>query len=70
MTFSSRFREAGSLDFWWLNNGVTILVTAATVVGRTIHLENIQIVNGLQTTETIFQFFKSGGVTQLIALYW
>lgn len=55
-------REAGSLDFWWLNNGVTILVTAATVVGRTIHLENIQIVNGLQTTETIFQFFKSGGV--------
>jgi hypothetical protein len=42
-------------DFWWLNNGITILATSATMVGKTLHLEDIQIVNGLQTTETIFR---------------
>lgn len=44
-------------DFWWLNNGVTILASGATIVGKEIFLENVQIVNGLQTTETIFNFF-------------
>jgi hypothetical protein len=50
-------------DFWWLNNGVTILATNATVPGKTIQLQNIQIVNGLQTTETIFRHFQRGSVT-------
>lgn len=49
-----------SPDFWWLNNGITILATSATVVGKTIHLENIQIVNGLQTTESIYKYFATG----------
>lgn len=48
-------------DFWWLNNGVTILATQATVVGKEISLEDVQIVNGLQTTETIYRYFQSGG---------
>lgn len=47
-------------DFWWLNNGVTILATNATVPGKTIQLQDIQIVNGLQTTETIHQHFQGG----------
>jgi hypothetical protein len=51
--------EAGP-DFWWLNNGVTILATSATVPGKTIQLQDIQIVNGLQTTETIFRHFQAG----------
>jgi hypothetical protein len=46
-------------DFWWLNNGVTILATGATGVGKNIHMEDIQIVNGLQTTESIFRHFQS-----------
>jgi hypothetical protein len=46
-------------DFWWLNNGVTILATHATVIGKELHLENVQIVNGLQTTETVYQHFKT-----------
>jgi hypothetical protein len=41
-------------DFWWLNNGVTILAEKGTLVGKTLHLDNIQIVNGLQTSHTIF----------------
>ncbi len=47
-----------SPDFWWLNNGITILTTNAVVIGNYITIENVQIVNGLQTTESIFQFFN------------
>lgn len=51
--------NAASPDFWWLNNGVTILATAASVIGNSIHMDEIQIVNGLQTTESIFRHFNS-----------
>jgi len=50
-------------DFWWLNNGVTILATNATVPGKAIQLQDIQIVNGLQTAETIFRHFQGGSTT-------
>lgn len=50
-----------SPDFWWLNNGVTILATAASVVGKSIQIQDIQIVNGLQTSESIFRYFIGGG---------
>ncbi|MEZ5384919.1 MAG: AIPR family protein [Prosthecobacter sp.] len=46
-------------DFWWLNNGVTVIADKATLVGKELHLENVQIVNGLQTTETVFQHLVS-----------
>lgn len=48
-------------DFWLLNNGITILATAASVTGKSIKLEGVQIVNGLQTTESIARFFNGGG---------
>lgn len=53
-------RTDESADFWWLNNGVTVLASSASVVGKSIKLENIQIVNGLQTTESIFRHFIDG----------
>jgi hypothetical protein len=53
--------SGGGPEFWWLNNGVTVLATGATIVGKTIHLQNIQIVNGLQTTESLFQYFTQAG---------
>ncbi len=49
-----------SPDFWWLNNGVTILATDATVTGKSIQIEGVQIVNGLQTSEAIARFFADG----------
>jgi hypothetical protein len=49
-----------SPDFWWLNNGITILATSAKVIGNSIHIEDIQIVNGLQSTESIYKYFSSG----------
>jgi hypothetical protein len=53
-----RKATAADEDFWWLNNGVTILATHATVVGKELAIENVQIVNGLQTTETIYEHFS------------
>lgn len=52
-------RDANSPEFWWLNNGITILATDASIVGKEISLEQIQIVNGLQTTESIFRHFQN-----------
>jgi AIPR protein len=50
-------RAESGPDFWWLNNGVTILATKAALSGKTLSLQDIQIVNGLQTTETIYRHF-------------
>lgn len=50
-----------SPDFWWLNNGITILTTKASVIGSSIQLQDIQVVNGLQTTQSIFRYFEAGG---------
>lgn len=46
-------------NFWWLNNGVTILATSASLVGKTLKLRDIQIVNGLQTTESIHRHYAT-----------
>lgn len=41
------------VDFWWMNNGVTILASRATLNGDTVTIENPQVVNGLQTSTQI-----------------
>ncbi|MER2174980.1 MAG: AIPR family protein [Carnobacterium sp.] len=46
-------------DFWWLNNGITILADVGSLTGKTFSLENIQIVNGLQTSYSIYNAFKN-----------
>jgi hypothetical protein len=53
-------RDATSPDFWLLNNGVTVLATSAAITGKSIRISDIQIVNGLQTTESIFRYLNSG----------
>ncbi|RXK01866.1 hypothetical protein CRV02_05995 [Arcobacter sp. CECT 8989] len=46
-------------DFWWLNNGITIIAENPNEVGKQLSIENIQIVNGLQTSYTIFNNYNS-----------
>lgn len=48
-----------SQDFWRLNNGVTILVTKVFSLGDTLILNDVQIVNGLQTTQSIYSYLAS-----------
>lgn len=50
--------DPASPEFWWMNNGVTILCDDAHSVGKRFALRNIQIVNGLQTSHTIADWFK------------
>jgi hypothetical protein len=49
-----------SPEFWWLNNGVTIICSEATSTAKTYSLANIQIVNGLQTSHEIFESLRGG----------
>ena len=49
-----------SEDFWWLNNGVTILSEKITpVTNRELLIINPEIVNGLQTSTEIYNYFSS-----------
>lgn len=50
--------DSESPEFWWLNNGITIIGTHAHIVGNAISIENVQIVNGLQTSESIYNYFN------------
>lgn len=51
-------RTKGGEDFWWLNNGVTIVAAKATQSGKALTLEDPQIVNGLQTSTEVFRYFS------------
>ncbi len=50
-------REKAQEDFWWLNNGITIVASNATLSGNVLKIENPLIVNGLQTSTEIFDYF-------------
>jgi hypothetical protein len=52
-------KEKNPEDFWWLNNGVSILASKASQSGKTLTIEDPQIVNGLQTSTEIYNYCKS-----------
>ena len=45
-------------DFWWLNNGITIIAEEPKEVGKKLSIENVQIVNGLQTSYSIYNHYN------------
>lgn len=47
------------IDFWFLNNGITILASNALSTGSSIQIKNVQIVNGLQTSYAIYRYFST-----------
>ncbi|WP_345982689.1 AIPR family protein [Streptomyces sp. DSS69] len=54
----SSLTSEGGPEFWWLNNGVTLVCSEATSTAKTYSLSNIQIVNGLQTSHEIFEALR------------
>ncbi|MFJ2264697.1 AIPR family protein [Streptomyces sp. NPDC087844] len=48
-------------DFWWFNNGVSVVADAAQIAGKRIIVKDPQIVNGLQTSHEIYSYFQNGG---------
>lgn len=61
---SKTLQSTTDVDFWWLNNGVTVLSSKATQAGNAVTIENPQIVNGLQTSSQIAKFFSDGGTDE------
>jgi hypothetical protein len=51
--------EHGAPEFWWLNNGVTIIASKASITGREIALDDVQIVNGLQTSVSVYEYLMT-----------
>lgn len=56
---SETLKGERTVDFWWMNNGVTILASKATLSGDSVTIENPQIVNGLQTSKQIARHIVS-----------
>lgn len=46
-------------DFWWFNNGVTIVAESCHFAGSNLVMDRPQIVNGLQTCHEIFEYVTS-----------
>jgi hypothetical protein len=51
--------DGASADFWWLNNGVTIISRKVQPSGKRLDIVDPQIVNGLQTSRSIYQYFHN-----------
>lgn len=51
-------QEKNPEDFWWLNNGVSIVASKASQSGKTLTIEDPQIVNGLQTSAEVYNYCK------------
>lgn len=50
--------RTGEEEFWWLNNGITILTERITpVTNKELVLVNPEIVNGLQTSTEVYNYF-------------
>ena len=47
---------SGGVDFWWLNNGVTVVADDAQFMSNRLTILNPLIVNGLQTSYEVYNF--------------
>ena len=45
-------------DFWWLNNGITIISNDIHIAGKEFTLTDPQIVNGMQTSNSIYNIMS------------
>lgn len=55
---TASLRNPDAPEFWWLNNGITIVCSQATSVGKRLSLSDVQIVNGLQTSYTLHETLR------------
>jgi AIPR protein len=56
---SLRQGDSATADFWWLNNGVTVIGRRVQAQGKKLVIDDPQVVNGLQTSRNIYQYFSS-----------
>jgi hypothetical protein len=53
-------------DFWWFNNGITIVASAVDQKGKRLALSDALLVNGLQTSNVVFGFMTDSTVNETI----
>jgi hypothetical protein len=51
--------DGAPIDFWWLNNGVTVIGNRVGATGKRLELEDPQVVNGLQSSKEVYSYFQS-----------
>jgi hypothetical protein len=54
----STLQNQNSENFWYLNNGVTIITPKAVLAGKQLTIEDPQIVNGMQTLHELYKYFS------------
>lgn len=59
VSISQELDDGAQREFWWLNNGITILCTDFQNDDNLLSITNPQIVNGLQTCKEITQYFDN-----------
>jgi hypothetical protein len=58
LDIAGALKSKGKIDFWWLNNGITVLCDEAIPhTPRSFSLDRPLIVNGLQTANMVWQHF-------------
>ena len=56
---ANTLKNKNAEDFWWLNNGITILSDKITpITSKQLSIDNPEIVNGLQTSTEIYNYFS------------
>lgn len=49
-----------TVEFWWLNNGITILGEKCFITGNKVTITKPEIVNGLQTSHEVSAKIRNG----------
>ena len=60
----ANLKYTGDENFWWYNNGITLVASAIDQKGKRLALTEPLLVNGLQTSNVIFNFMKSTDVDE------
>lgn len=57
-SIAATLRNRDAEDFWWLNNGITVLSDKISLVtNKQLSISNPEVVNGLQTSMEIYNYF-------------
>ena len=57
-----KLETIGEEDFWWFNNGITLVADKVDQKGKRLALNEPLLVNGLQTSNVIFSFMRDTDV--------
>ncbi len=58
-SISQSLSDDTDTEFWWLNNGITIIGSTVSLSDDTLTIRDPQIVNGLQTSIEITRYFEN-----------